>query len=463
MEHEWYCWHPAIAAICLTIITIVSFGVSAEAQSAAVNGQNVSVASRDLNGTWIAEVGQPGSKSYYFQKIFIFQVHNEIVAKYLQGQVPIAPGRLFFHAHYSPESTSKVEVLALREGSIDWTPSTLTVEDDDHLRIGNSPTFHRVSHPKVYDLPCDRSNPMHVSAEEAHMRGAAYESADWTSAACWFFVSAAQGDASAQASYGYQVLKGIGVEKNQQEGFSWIQKAAMQGDFYAEVVLANLFRRGEGTPADEEKASFWTQRAWTHPDNRPYDPKAKPRPLWATVISGPCHPLKDSDTPGEDAYNKGIIASNAAAYDAAVCWFRIGADRGYVRSNVQLGMAHLRGLGLPRDGNAVFTYMKKAADGGDLYGMMYLAHCYRYGIGTPVDSQKAWDLVSKVIRDPNGGMDVYTDVQGIDPVQGALGGLRALDDEMAVDTCWEVARLEACNNAEAAKEFLHWTPLVPPK
>lgn len=55
--------------------------------------------------------------------------------------------------------------------------------------------------------------------------------------------------------------------------------------------------------------------------------------------------------------------------------------------------------------------MKKAADAGNKFGMMYLANYYRYGIGTKVDMNAASALIARVMKSSE-GFDAYTRVQG---------------------------------------------------
>src|SRR5215204_2649328 len=71
---------------------------------------------------------------------------------------------------------------------------------------------------------------------------------------------ARKGDGSAMRDVAKRLLDGDGVDKNSQEGFSWILKAAEAGNALAMNDVAICFAVGDGTTKDLAKALFWYRK-----------------------------------------------------------------------------------------------------------------------------------------------------------------------------------------------------------
>src|SRR5690606_6333639 len=72
--------------------------------------------------------------------------------------------------------------------------------------------------------------------------------ADREAATELYRLAAAKGLRSAQARYGFALMHGLGVERNLQEGESWLRRAALQGDPEAAALVGDLYSRGGELP-----------------------------------------------------------------------------------------------------------------------------------------------------------------------------------------------------------------------
>jgi TPR repeat protein len=114
---------------------------------------------------------------------------------------------------------------------------------------------------------CEPSNPSHSNAAAAFMAGrVAYEARALGIAACWFQISAAQGNMRANVYLGILYIFGLGVERNQSAGFKYMETAAKTNDAFALMYLANFYRYGIGTKPDQNQGSLLAQKALRAPD-----------------------------------------------------------------------------------------------------------------------------------------------------------------------------------------------------
>jgi TPR repeat protein len=91
----------------------------------------------------------------------------------------------------------------------------------------------------------------------------------------WQMIDQARwGEAEAQYSVGMMYLAGQGVEKNPEEGASWIKKAADQGHAYAIFKMGELYESGIGVAKDVARsAAYYKQAAEKgigNPDTKAY-------------------------------------------------------------------------------------------------------------------------------------------------------------------------------------------------
>jgi len=62
-------------------------------------------------------------------------------------------------------------------------------------------------------------------------------------------------------SLGSHYMSGIGVKKNEIEGFKWWKNAASKGNTDSQYELYNCYILGKGTKVDPLEASIWLQKA----------------------------------------------------------------------------------------------------------------------------------------------------------------------------------------------------------
>ena len=170
------------------------------------------------------------------------------------GEIEIAqysvPGMLF-------SALKGVSPLGALGGPAAWVPEKLYIEDPDHIHVGKTSEFQRISVPRPDDLHCDLGNPLQVKGDYAFARGqVAVEGKNYDTAACWFHVGIVQGSARSRSGMGNLLRHGLGVGKNPTMARDWFDKAAASGDPYGAQSIADMYDRGELAP-DAEQSSFW--------------------------------------------------------------------------------------------------------------------------------------------------------------------------------------------------------------
>jgi len=94
--------------------------------------------------------------------------------------------------------------------------------------------------------------------EDEYEQGiAAYESGDYNKAFNLIKLSAESGVAKSQLILSTMYRRGLGVEKDEYEGFYWCKKAAEQEVLEAKFHLGLMYMEGEGVSEDEEEAVKW--------------------------------------------------------------------------------------------------------------------------------------------------------------------------------------------------------------
>jgi TPR repeat protein len=80
---------------------------------------------------------------------------------------------------------------------------------------------------------------------------------DYTEAARWYRLAAAQGNANAQYGLGIMYAKGLGVDQDDTEAVKWHRLAAAQGHAKAQYGLGIMYRDGKGVSQDDAHAHMW--------------------------------------------------------------------------------------------------------------------------------------------------------------------------------------------------------------
>ncbi len=239
-----------------------------------------------------------------------------------------------------------------------------------------------------------------------------YVKQDYSNAIKWYKEAAEMGDDFSMCRLGiiYSTYYSNGqgsVDKNDDTAFGWFLKAGEKGNKFSILPLAWSYRDGKGTTKNYEKAIEWFRKS-----------------------------LPNGKT-GEEENQIGVLYvwggyGIAQDYPQAATWFRLAADKGFNISLSNLGYMYMRGYGVEQDtkkamdlfntviskgdkkaipavyanmgemyynGYGVdkdytkaFEYLKKAAEDEkkpQKKAMRLLSACYRYGLGTAIDNEKA--------------------------------------------------------------------------
>jgi TPR repeat protein len=228
----------------------------------------------DLNGDWEG-YGLPG----LVQVIRIVQTGSTIRAIRLRDDHS-ATGLPFLRGSYdASKQKDKVEIpqfglfgalagLAETQPAFNvasnWTATTLTIQDPDHIQIENTPPFQRTTMPNPKDVPCTPENPLHVRPLWAYIRGKqSLEAADYQVASCWFQMGVTAGDPRAGSALGDMSRKGLGTDKDPMLALAWYQSAAKGGDPQGAMRIVDMFDKGEAPPnaANAASSAFWRTKA----------------------------------------------------------------------------------------------------------------------------------------------------------------------------------------------------------
>lgn len=218
---------------------------------------------------------------------------------------------------------------------------------------------------------------------------------------------------------------------------------AKLGDPAAQTLLGEIYANGYGVPQDMKQAAFWYQQGAKNDDpaacfsyailllegrhvERDYD-RAKSL-MQKAAEAGYANAqfnyaqMLIADTPGNGGVKAAIPYFRDAAQsrlpDAqyamaqiyktgrgldkpdpaeALKYLRAAAVGGIDTAQVELGIMLIDGEGGTKDLKRGFTWIKKAAEGGNIEARNRLAHLYRNGIGTDGDQGAAamWYIISK--------------------------------------------------------------------
>ena len=89
----------------------------------------------------------------------------------------------------------------------------------------------------------------------------AYHQGHYTRAVSEFKRLAKIGDVSAQYNLAYMYARGLGVNKDYDQAFTWFYAAAQRGDAEAQYHLAGLYEQGLGVVQSYHRAISWYQKS----------------------------------------------------------------------------------------------------------------------------------------------------------------------------------------------------------
>ncbi|KAJ3295920.1 hypothetical protein HK104_002189 [Borealophlyctis nickersoniae] len=251
---------------------------------------------------------------------------------------------------------------------------------------------------KLYEM--GRALDSNFAEEEGRNNSAAFE---------WYHKAAMAGHPASQIAVGYNLLHGLGIEKNAAKAAEWFQKAADQGNPEGQHNLAICYRNGLGVGSDPKmadglKAAKWYKRAAEQGDagaqnNLGYCYRngtgvgrdKRKAAEWYKMAAD------QGDALGQ--FNLGFCYHNGFGVTKnktrAVEWYKKAAEQGNAGAQNSLGNCYQNGTGVGRDKRKAAEWYKLAAEQGDAVGQYNLGFCYHRGIGVAKDKTKAVEWYRK--------------------------------------------------------------------
>jgi TPR repeat protein len=165
-----------------------------------------------------------------------------------------------------------------------------------------------------------------------------------------------------QFAVGWMYMKGLGVEKDENEAVKCYRLAADQGHINAQFFLGICFQNDIGVEKDEKEAVKYFRLAADQGHTR------------AQFVLG-------------------LFLENGIGVEKdekeAVKYYRLAADQGHARAQVGLGFCFQNGIGVEKDENEAVKFFRLAADQSQTDAQFYLGICLHSGIGVEKNENEA--------------------------------------------------------------------------
>ncbi len=250
----------------------------------------------------------------------------------------------------------------------------------DPQRFGGRPAdpaygaFQRGLYKTAYNLALVRAEAGDAAAQtlvaEILSRGLGMRRDD-KSAAGWYQRAAEQGMPEAQFQYALMLLDGKYVPKDVKQAHALMEAAAEAGNRLAQFNLAQLIVDREVDDAGRARAVSYYERA---------------------AKAG----LADAQYAMAQVYLNGFGGRKVDLHQARN-WLTLAARQNFDTAEVDLGTWLIEGRGGERDLRSGFSWIKRAADGGNIAAQNRLAKLYMNGLGTDPDSilAGAWYILAR--------------------------------------------------------------------
>jgi hypothetical protein len=238
------------------LLALTAVGLSALAPALS-HAQNVPTAEIfDLNGLWQGNINPPRAEELIVT-LRINQQGEHVAVLHMDG-LPAGPGQQIFAGTYQAGQI----VGEVAPGA---KPSNhrIAIDDPDDWHFTDSGwKFHRASNPVGKDLPCEISNPYHVTIQGALVRGYLLNThAQYQQSNCWYYISANLGSVDGTEGIAYAFYNGQGVKQDYATAFRLFTIAAEHGNPVAQHNLASMYDLGQGTPKDSVAAASWRAKS----------------------------------------------------------------------------------------------------------------------------------------------------------------------------------------------------------
>jgi TPR repeat protein len=223
------------------------------------------------------------------------------------------------------------------------------------------------------------SETLQPSSEETDMFSSTLQAAD-------------RGDVSAISNLGFMYVKGIGIEKNEEDGVKWYRKAAELGHLTSQFNLGVIYAKGRGVEQNYIESLKWYKMAAEQGDST----------AQATVGM---------------MFAKGIGCEKNN--ELALNWYQKAASKGDVIAQQNLGNMYAKGIGTDIDESEAFRWYQKAAEQDHPNAQLNLAYMYGKGQGTKRNDTKSFEWYKKAAEQghPNAQFNlgvIYAKGRGID-------------------------------------------------
>jgi TPR repeat protein len=207
-------------------------------------------------------------------------------------------------------------------------------------------------------------------------------SKDSAQAAKWLQLAADNGHADAAYALGLLYAQGNGIKRSRSRAISLYEQAANLGQSEAAFELARDYEQGNGVDRDPAKARSY---------------------FLAAAQAGSAE--------AQYAYARQLAKSDDNNLKDVTTWLAAAADQGHAAAERDCLKLFFAGLDVPLsarekssvaaasnafEAEKILQYAKALSDTGDPKGIYYLARCYREGIGTSRDDQKASELLNSL-------------------------------------------------------------------
>jgi TPR repeat protein len=193
---------------------------------------------------------------------------------------------------------------------------------------------------------------------------------DAAKAVSYYRQAAAQGDAYGARNLGYSYCFGInGLPIDFGQAFRFLRDAAELEDSDAQFTLARFYFDGKGTRKNDALARFWAWQAYHH------------------------HNL-------DGMAELGLIllktATEVARRDAGVLLLTRAAAQGQAFAQLEVGLALLDGINVPRDPETALTWLRSAQRIGSERATAALGRMYIEGLGVERDVERGLGMLAEM-------------------------------------------------------------------
>lgn len=220
----------------------------------------------------------------------------------------------------------------------------------------------------------------------------------------WLAKAAEAGNSKAQYQVGNLYLNGIGTRKDKRVAFNWFEKAANQGIAKAQYMTGLMYATGRGTHKDEETAKQWFKKASSNGNAKAASYLSKLKSIsegkqiakYGDMSKTPMNELRQI-AEGENAAAQCEMGrrfhfsarKETTNYLKAANWYRKAFKNGSYNAADNLGVLYSQGKGVPKNLSKAHQLHKIAADNGFTNAKVNLGIELINGWGCQKDIEKA--------------------------------------------------------------------------